>query len=129
MTALTMATPTELLAGYEQALASQRWSVVEPFFHDNACVTFANGTFKGKAEIRDIFEQNFGSIEDEQYTISNLHWAYQSSASAVVLYEFNWQGMIDGAAASGGGRGTIALIFAQDRWWIITEHLGPFSDN
>jgi len=125
----TMETPAELLAGYEKALSSQRWSQVEPFFHDDACVTFANGTFKGKAALSDIFEQNFRSIEDEQYAISNVHWACQSAASAVALYEFHWQGMIDGKAASGGGRGTSVLIFEQGRWWIITEHLGPFADD
>ncbi|PTY38321.1 DUF4440 domain-containing protein [Saccharospirillum sp. MSK14-1] len=124
-----MESPTGFLAGYEKALSSQRWSAVEPFFHDDACVTFANGTFKGKAALSDVFQQNFGSIEDEQYTISNVHWAYQSTASAVALYEFHWQGMIDGKAASGSGRGTSVLIFEQERWWIITEHLGPFADQ
>ncbi|MFG1495461.1 nuclear transport factor 2 family protein [Saccharospirillum sp. HFRX-1] len=122
-------TPAELLEVYEKALASQRWSVVEPLLHDKVCVTFANGTFKGKAAVRSIFEQNFRSIEDEQYTISKLHWVHQSAASVVALYEFHWQGMIDGEAASGGGRGTSVLIFEQDRWWIITEHLGPFADD
>lgn len=122
-------TPAELLADYEKALASQRWSVVEPLLHDNICVTFANGTFKGKAAVRTIFEQNFRSIEDERYAITDLHWAYQSATSAIALYEFHWQGMIDGEAASGGGRGTTALVFEQGRWLIITEHLGPFADN
>lgn len=124
-----MATPAELLTAYEKALSSQRWSEVEAFFHDDACVTFANGTFKGKAAIRAVFEQNFRSIEDERYAIANVHWAYQSATSAIALYEFHWQGMINGEAASGGGRGTSVLIFEQDRWWIVTEHLGPFADD
>lgn len=98
-------------------------------FHDAACVTFANGTFKGKAELRAIFEQNFRSIKDEQYAISNIHWAYQTETTAVVLYEFHWQGTIDGKSASGGGRGTSVLVNEDNRWWIVSEHLGPFEEG
>lgn len=122
-------TPHNLLSAYEQALASQDWSVVAPLLHDDVCVTFANGTYKGKAAVREIFEQNFHSIQDEQYVISQLHWAYQSPLSAVALYEFHWQGMIAGEAASGGGRGTSMMVFERGRWWIITEHLGPFAER
>ncbi|WP_108124179.1 nuclear transport factor 2 family protein [Saccharospirillum mangrovi] len=118
-----------LLKEYETALGSQQWKNVEPFFHNDACVTFANGTFKGKAELRDIFEQNFLSIQDEHYSITNLHWAYQAETSAVALYEFHWEGVIDGERASGGGRGTSVLVNEDNRWWIVSEHLGPFADG
>ncbi len=43
------------------------------------------------------------------------------------LYDFNWQGIIEGEKCSGGGRGTSVLILEDGQWKIITEHLGPFA--
>lgn len=60
--------------------------------HNNVCVTFSTGTFKGKSEVQKAFEKNFASIKDEQYSITNLHWAFLGSESTTCLYSFNWQG-------------------------------------
>ena len=117
----------DTLKKYERALASQDWNSVEPLMHKDVCVTFSNGTFKGLNEVRGVFESNFGSIQDEKYEISNIHWAYVSNTEAVCLYDFNWKGIIEGEMCSGGGRGTSVLIVEDDQWKIITEHLGPFA--
>ena len=119
--------PEEVLKKYELALASQDWSSVEPLMHKDICVTFSNGTFKGISEVKSVFENNFDSIKDEKYEISNLHWAHISDTQAVCLYDFNWQGIIEDEMCSGGGRGTSVLILDGGQWKIITEHLGPFA--
>lgn len=118
-------TPQQTLKAYEAALSSQQWSAVKPLMHDDICVTFTNGTFKGIKEVQSIFERNFSLIKDEKYSISNIHWAVHSESHAVCLYEFNWEGIIDAQHCSGGGRGTSVLVFTNQQWRIITEHLGP----
>lgn len=121
-------TPESLLKQYELALSSQSWSRVEPLMHKNVCVTFSNGTFKGISDVRSVFVSNFSSIKDEEYKISNVHWAYKSETEAVCLYQFNWKGIINGEMCSGAGRGTSVLVFDDERWQIITEHLGPNAE-
>ncbi|MBJ7556167.1 nuclear transport factor 2 family protein [Marinomonas spartinae] len=117
--------PQQVLKSYELALASQDWCLVEPLMHKNVCVTFSNGTFKGIEEVRTVFEENFSSIKDEQYSISKAHWAHISETEAVCLYCFSWKGIIEGEHCSGSGRGTTVLINENGCWQIITEHLGP----
>ena len=119
--------PQDTMKKYEHALASQDWKSVEPLMHNDVCVTFSNGTFKGLNEVKGVFEKNFASIQEEQYEISNLHWAHISTTEAVCLYDFNWQGIIEGEKCSGGGRGTSVLVLENSQWKIITEHLGPFA--
>lgn len=118
-------TPQQTLKDYEAALSSQQWSAVEPLMHEDVCVTFTNGTFKGINEVQGIFEKNFSLIKEEKYSISNVHWVAHSESQAICLYEFNWEGIIDGQRCSGGGRGTSVLVYSKNQWKIITEHLGP----
>ena len=120
-------TPQDLLQAYEQALASQEWKHVEPLMHEDVCVTFSSGTFKGKEQVRKAFERNFSAIQDEEYAIDDLHWAFAGQESAVCLYTFRWQGLINGQPASGGGRGTSVLVREGGRWQIVAEHLGPHA--
>ena len=120
-------TPQDLIQAYEDALASQEWENVAPLMHENVCVTFSSGTFKGKDQVRKAFEHNFSVIEDEEYAIEDLHWAFVGKESAVCLYSFQWQGVINGQPASGGGRGTSVLVNVAGTWQIVAEHLGPHA--
>lgn len=118
--------PEEFIRAYQQALASQDWTNVDPLVHENASVTFSNGTVhKGKSEVRRAFEKNFSLIKDEEYSIANVHWVTKSSEMAVYLFDFSWSGLINGQPASGSGRGTSVLIKESDRWQLLVEHLGP----
>jgi ketosteroid isomerase-like protein len=120
-------TPQDLMQAYEEALASQAWKNVDPLMHEDICVTFSSGTFKGKDQVRRAFEHNFSVIKDEEYSIENLHWALVGQESAVCLYSFQWRGLINGQPGSGGGRGTSVLVNVAGRWQIIAEHLGPHA--
>ena len=121
-------TPQEIINQYEKALASQNWSNIEPLIHEDICVTFSSGTYKGKPEVQKIFEHNFSLIKDEQYKISDLHWIHVGKEFATCLYHFHWSGFINGEACSGGGRGTSVLINTDKGWQLLTEHLGPFAN-
>ena len=75
--------PEQFIEGYSAALATQDWQSVSPYIHPDACVTFSNGAFfRGKAEVQKAFERNFGLIQDEEYSISDLHWVYRSARFA-----------------------------------------------
>jgi ketosteroid isomerase-like protein len=118
--------PEEFIQAYEQALASQDWSQVDPLVHDHACVTFSNGTVhQGKPAVKTAFERNFSSIKDETYAITNVHWVMKGDMTAVYLFEFGWSGIINGKPATGAGRGTSVLINEHGKWQLLTEHLGP----
>jgi len=119
-------TPEEFITSYQSALATQSWQVVSPLIHEDACVTFSNGlVFTGKAEVQLAFERNFALIQDEQYSISDLYWVKKADNFAVCLYAFHWSGLINGEPARGSGRGTCVLVKQQEKWSLLTEHLGP----
>jgi ketosteroid isomerase-like protein len=118
--------PEEFIHAYEQALAAQDWSRVEPLVHPNACVTFSNGAVhKGISQVKAAFEKNFSFIKDEEYSISNVHWVLKSDETAVYLFDFHWSGVINDKPASGSGRGTSVLIKENGKWQLLVEHLGP----
>lgn len=119
-------TPEEFIQAYEQALATQNWSNVEPLVHENVCVTFSSGTVhKGKSQVKSAFEKNFSLIKEETYSISNLHWVMKGSETTVYLFDFQWSGIINDKPASGMGRGTSVLIRDGGQWKLLVEHLGP----
>ncbi|EPJ48035.1 MAG: hypothetical protein OFPII_08270 [Osedax symbiont Rs1] len=120
-------TVQNMMKQYQVALASQEWCNVDPLMHEDVCVTFSSGTFYGKADVQKVFENNFYSILDEAYSISNLRWIFLGKESATCLYHFQWKGIINGQHCSGGGRGTSVLVQVGGKWKIITEHLGAHA--
>jgi ketosteroid isomerase-like protein len=120
-------TPEDFVSLYEQALAAQDWSAVDPLVHEDACVTFSTGAVHiGKPAVRRAFEQNFAAIADEEYRISNVHWVHRGDNLAVYLFDFHWTGRINDRPASGCGRGTAVLHREDGRdWTLLVEHLGP----
>jgi ketosteroid isomerase-like protein len=126
MTTKGAPTPDEFILLYERALDSQGWHAVDPLVHDNACVTFSNGTVHvGKAAVQRAFEGNFAAIADEEYRISNIRWVHRGAEIAVYLFDFNWTGRVRGRPVSGSGRGTCVLHRDGDGWKLLVEHLGP----
>ena len=68
-------TVEDFIRAYEAALASREWARVEPLVHEDACVTFSDGSVHvGKAAVRTAYEANFSAIEDEEYRVSNVRW-------------------------------------------------------
>jgi hypothetical protein len=118
--------PEDFLNNYESALASQNWETVSPLIHEEACVTFSDGSrYVGKTEVKQAFERNFDLIQNEEYRISNVRWIRKRAEFAVCIYDFSWQGIIQGESSKGLGRGTMVVSYEDGHWWLITEHLGP----
>ncbi|MGB1247867.1 MAG: DUF4440 domain-containing protein, partial [Chitinophagales bacterium] len=89
------------------------------------CVTFSNGeVHKGKAAVKIAFDRNFELIKSESYQVENVHWVIQNEKIAVFLFEYKWSGYINGELMSGAGKGTSTLVFENDNWMLLTEHLG-----
>jgi ketosteroid isomerase-like protein len=119
-------TAEEFVRAYGEALASQRWALVEPLVHENVCVTFSDGAVHlGKAAVRKAYEANFAAIEGEVFRVSNVHWVRRDEDVAVYLFDFAWSGRIGGRHAEGAGRGTSVLVRHGSAWQLIAEHLGP----
>lgn len=120
--------PENFVIRYANALAAQEWEEVDPLIHPDCTVTFSNGScHQGKERVRDAFQKNFDLIEDEIYSISDLHWVIQGETFAVFTYSYFWSGTINGEKASGAGRGTSTIIRENGTWRLISEHLGPGS--
>jgi ketosteroid isomerase-like protein len=116
--------PTQILEEYERRLAQHQWSAVADLIHDEAIFIFTEGTFRGKSEIAEAFQRTFQTIQNEQYTISNLEWLVITDKIAACIYNYHWQGVVKGQEKSGGGRGTTILQKSANGWQIIHEHLG-----
>ena len=110
---------------YEQALTSQSWEQVSPLVHDQCCVTFSNGTFRGKDQVAGAFIATFSKIKNERYAIKDIYWVHQGNEFATCIYNFEWSGIIYGRSAAGAGRGTTVLVKEGGNWKLLSEHLGP----
>lgn len=124
-----MNNPEAFIIQYERALATQEWENVAPYIHEDCVATFSEGTYIGKPEVETAFRRTFALIQDEKYSIRNIHWAYRSETVATLVYNFSWSGVIDGQATSGSGRGTSVLVKQGDSWQLICEHLGPDASS
>ena len=120
-----MENPEEFIRHYEQALEAQKWESVAPLIHENCVATFSEGTYIGKEEVASAFSKTFDLIKDESYKISNIHWAIKNENMAVLIFNFNWAGIIKGQKVAGGGRGTSTLVNTNGVWQLLAEHLGP----
>jgi len=117
-------TPQEFIDKYESALKTQEWENVDPLFHDKVCVTFSNGEIhNGKQKVKIAFEKNFSLIKSEAYTISNIRWVLKDETVATYVFDYDWQGLINGKKVSGGGNGTTVLVLNNEKWTMLVESL------
>lgn len=117
--------PEEFIKKYEAAIATQKWNNVSPLIHENASVTLTEGTFHGKENVKDAFEKTFRLIKDETYLVSNINWIKQDDKFAIFTFNYKWSGIINEQMAEGSGRGTSVLVYENDKWLLLTEHLSP----
>ena len=122
-----MESPQEFIIAYEKALATQSWEQIAPLINKDCVAIFSEGTYTGKAEVESAFRKTFSLIEEEKYSISDIRWVRQTQTTAILVYIFSWSGIIEGAQASGSGRGTSVLIKQAGKWQLICEHLGPLA--
>jgi hypothetical protein len=113
-----------VMAAYVQALATQSWDAAEEFFHDNATVIFAEGTYYGKEQVGAAIHKTFSLIRDENFAVSELRWTIKSERFASCTFIYEWSGTINGKRFTSPGRGTILWVH-DSGWRIINEHFGP----
>jgi hypothetical protein len=117
--------PEDFITAYQNALAAQQWSQVEPLLHPSACVTFSTGAVHcGIAAIEAAYTKNFALIEEEKFAITDVHWVIKNDTLAVYLFRYAWSGIINQQAASGSGRGTATLVCENGKWLLLAEQLG-----
>jgi len=122
--------PEAFIKLYETALGTQKWKKVEPLISNEAIVTFSDGSVhRGKAKVQKAFENNFSKIKNEKYAIENIIWLKKEEKYAVYLFEFNWTGIVNGKSISGSGCGTSVIIYEDEKWKLLTEHLGRKSNK
>ena len=113
----------EFLKAYERATNSHDFSKVAPLIDDDAIYWFSDGSFEGIDAIKEAFENTWGKVKDEVYEIKSVRWLAKSDTIAICVYEFFWQGYVDGVKKSGNGRGTNVLVNTNGSWQITHEHL------
>jgi len=130
MTDITSLEVTELqheleifLEAYEKAANSRDFNQVDPFIANDALFWFTNGTFNGKESVRKAFEDTWAHIQDEAYTISDVHWVAANDSVAVCTYTFKSDGIADGKRQVYEGKGTNVLKRFDGGWQIVHEHL------
>lgn len=115
----------QTLNNYIDALASQSWEAASVFFHENATVVFAEGTYHGKSAIGNAMKKTFSLIKDELFDIHDVRWNLKTDAFATCNFNFKWTGTINGKRFTNPGRGTLVWIKEDGNWLIINEHFGP----
>ena len=122
-----LGTAAACLDEYVCRLNSHRWEEVEPFVDDDASFIFTEGTYRRKEAIAEACRRTFATITDDRYEIANKTWSFTGPDWASGAYTFTWQGRVNGAPASGGGRGTSVVRRTASGWKIVHEHLGPHA--
>ena len=68
---------------YENAANSRDFNNVQKLVSDDAVFWFTDGSFTGIESIRSAFEKTWNTIRDEEYSIKNLNWVYNSDVCVV----------------------------------------------
>lgn len=118
-------TPSDYIKEFLAATKTHQWENVAPLIHPEAAFTFSTGeVHEGIDAIQRAFERNFGTIKNEKYEMTNRRWLLRKDSTAVLLFNFAWNGRINGQFAEGHGIGTMVLVKENGRWRLLTEHLG-----
>lgn len=111
------------LKQYEIATNTHDFDQVAPLIAESAIYWFSDGSFVGISEIKQAFIDTWDKIKDEEYHIDKVQWISYDNNSASCIYQFHWEGIIDGEKNKGSGRGTNIVIKIDGQWKVLHEHL------
>lgn len=113
------------LEAFIQANNGRSFDALAPFIADDAVFWFNGGIYSGKAEVRSAFEDIWERIQDETYSISDVHWIITKYWEAACSYSFKADGVINGEREVYVGQGTNILKRIDGSWRTVHEHLSP----
>ncbi|MDP2838231.1 MAG: DUF4440 domain-containing protein [Candidatus Moranbacteria bacterium] len=113
----------QFLKEYEVATNTHDFDKVAPLLDKDAVYWFSDGSYIGVNTIRQAFVDTWNKIQNEKYQIRNTQWISVDKKLAVCVYDFYWEGEVDGEKLSGTGRGTNVIGKVGDRWKMLHEHL------
>jgi ketosteroid isomerase-like protein len=116
----------EVFEKYKTEINTHNFDRLAPLISEDCRFWFSSGTFEGLEKTRQAFEKTWSLIQDEVYSISNIHWLAESADAAVCIYTFHWIGKVDGRQREGTGRGTSCFKRESTGWKVIHEHLSSF---
>jgi ketosteroid isomerase-like protein len=117
----------DVLRAYEDRINRQDFALLTDLIAPDATFWFSDGTHSGIAAIRAAFEATWQVMgPSERYWLDQPEWIAEGDSAAACIYRFNWEITVEGKRDSGSGRGTTVLQRADDRWWIVHEHLSRF---
>ena len=117
-------TAAEFIREYEAASRAHELERTLSLIDDDAIYWFSDGTSHvGKAAIERAIRNNFETIKDGDFAITDIVWVIESADVAACTYRFTWSGLVHGTPASGSGRGTSVLSRRGDSWVVVHEHL------
>ncbi|RLQ94323.1 YybH family protein [Falsibacillus albus] len=117
--------PQEALTMYEKATNSHDFDNVCKLISEDAVYFFSDETVKGLDDLKQYFEKTWSYIKEEVYKMNDVMWIAVDETSAVCIYQFHWQGMIEGSLREGKGRGTNVFRKQDHVWKVAHEHLSP----
>ena len=118
-------TPAQFMDEYAIRTNTHQFDSVAELIAEDAVYWFNDGSFLGRAAIRQAFEATWAAIQNEIYRIDDVRWLVQDQHSAVCIYTFHWQGQVNNAVVQGSGRGTSVLSSINELWLVVHEHLSP----
>lgn len=113
----------QFLREYEVATNTHDFDQVAPLLNEEAIYWFSDGSYTGINAIRQAFMETWNKIQNEKYQIRNIEWIGIEEKLAVCIYEFHWEGEVDGEKLSGTGRGTNVIGRVNNKWKMLHEHL------
>lgn len=113
----------QFLKQYETATNTHDFNHVASLIAKEAVYWFSDGSFVGIDEIRKAFINTWNKIREEKYRIDNIQWVSCTDTAAVCIYNFHWEGIVDGEKLSGHGRGTNVIGKVDGQWKMLHEHL------
>lgn len=112
---------------YFEALANQEnFDLLEDQIHEQAFFRFNDGDFRGRSEIRAVFEKTWRgdpSVRKSRFFLSDIVVLTTDARTASATYSYTWEGSVSGQSFLVQGRGTRVLEAHGSTFQIVHEHL------
>jgi len=113
------------LKQYIDATNTHNFDEVEKYVHKDAVYIFSGKVVSGIEDIRAYFEKTWSQIKDEKYWATDVSWIHEDENTMICLYQYNFNGYLDGKFIEGSGRATniFTKCATTNEWKLIHEHL------